>query len=246
MFLFTHPRFAPKLFMVRVRYFLTRRLEQPVTTSDKFLMETPEELVSYWSFFIERECRTREWVDALLSEKEPVIVDVGANAGLFTHWVWTLRPEAKFIVFEPLPKMANKIASWGKATNAALTLRREAVSDYSGTATFYAATDNDVTASLKPEGAKHIQLNVPVVTLDSVIPPIHVLILKIDVEGTECEVLAGAKRTLERTGFLLIEAHTEAALGRIKLQLTSEWQSKKVGASDYLFSRRHPVRLAES
>ena len=36
------------------------------------------------------------------------------------------------------------------------------------------------------------------------------------------------------------------ALGRIKLQLTSEWQSKKVGASDYLFSRRHPVRLAES
>jgi FkbM family methyltransferase len=239
-YFFAHPQFALKLFMARTRYFFTRRLEHPITTSDQFLIEDTEELVSYWSFFIERECRSREWVNALLSTKEPAIVDVGANAGLFTHWVWTLRPETKFIVFEPLPKMAEKIASWGKTTGAALTLYSKAVSDYSGMATFYASADNDVTASLKPDGDKHTQLDVPVVTLDSIIPPMAVVMLKIDVEGAECEVLAGAKSTLERTEFLLVEAHTEAALRRIQSQLTPKWQSKKVGASDYLFSRVSP------
>ena len=84
-FLFAHPLFAPKLLKARAGYFFTRQLPRPVATPEGFVIETTEELVSYWSFFVERECLTSEWVNALLAETKPVVVDVGANAGLFSH-----------------------------------------------------------------------------------------------------------------------------------------------------------------
>src|SRR5208283_2087161 len=237
-FLFAHPLFAPKLLKARAGYFFTRQLARPVATPEGFLIETTEELVSYWSFFVERECLTSEWVSALLAETEPVVVDVGANAGLFSHLIWTLKPDAKFILFEPLSGMAGKIAQWGAATGAAYTLHNQAVSDHCGTATFFAGSENDVTASLKPEPGKHLKHEIAVVTLDSIIPDGPILVLKIDVEGFECEVLAGGRRTVERTRFMIIEAHTKAALERIKQVLGEEWLDKQVGASDHLFMRR--------
>ena len=134
--------------------------------------------------------------------------------------------------------MAGKIAQWGAATGAAYTLHNKAVSDHCGTATFFAGSENDVTASLKPEPGKHLKQEIDVVTLDSIIPDCPILVLKIDVEGFECEVLAGGRRTVERTRFMIIEAHTKAALERIKQVLGGEWLEKQVGASDYLFMRR--------
>jgi len=236
-YFFAHPKFALQLFVIRVRYFFTRRLKRAVLTPDQFLIESPEELVSYWSFFIEKETLAREWMEALFSEPEPVVVDVGANAGLFTHRVWTLNPKTKLIVFEPLPQMAKKIARWGETTRALLTLHNQAVADHDGILDFYASSDNDPTASLKPEATKKITLHVPVVTLNSAISEKKILMVKIDVEGMECEVLAGASQTLQHTRFLIIEAHTKTALERIKAQLTLEWRCRQIGASDYLFTR---------
>jgi FkbM family methyltransferase len=235
--LFSHPCFALKLLKVRATYFFTRQFKIPVATPDRFLIESAEELITYWTFFVERECWSREWLKVLLSEPKPVVVDVGANAGLFTHWIWTLRPETKFILFEPLPAMAKKIAQWRRATGASLTLHNKAVSDYSGTATFYASSDNDTDASLKPDGSKRLKLEVPVVTLDSAIPNQPILILKIDVKGFECEVLAGGRQTTEHTQFIIVEVCTEAALERIKKQLGQHWKNKRVGSVDYLFMR---------
>jgi FkbM family methyltransferase len=220
-----------------MEYFFTRRLAQPIATPKGFLIETTEELVSYWSFFVERECLASEWVNVLLSEAEPVVVDVGANAGLFSYRIWTLKPGAKFILFEPLPRMAEKIAKWEATTGAACTLHNKAVSDYCGTATFFASSENDTTASLKPEPGKHLRRELAVVTLDSIIPDRPILVMKIDVEGSECEVLAGGRRTIERTRFLIIEALTKAASERIRNTLGAEWLDKQVGATDYLFMR---------
>jgi FkbM family methyltransferase len=74
---------------------------------------------------------------------------VGANAGLFTHLIWTLKPDAEIIAFEPLPKMAAKIKAWQARTGARLTIHNQAVSDHCDTAPFYAMADNDTGASLK-------------------------------------------------------------------------------------------------
>ncbi len=235
--MFREPAWTITLFTARARYFFSRQLKHPLKTPDQFVIESASELISYWSFFVERECWSHEWVSALVSESEPLVVDVGANAGLFTHRIWTLQPRARFIVFEPLPRMAKKIEQWKQRTGTNLVLHNTAVSDRNGTASFYASEDNDPTASLKSEGKRSLEFTVPVVTLDSVLPDKPILLLKIDVEGCECEVLSGARRTLEQSRFLLIEAHTKDALARLRHELGSPWQVKQVGASDFLFTR---------
>lgn len=233
-----HPAFAIKLLHARAKYFFTRRLPGPIATADGFLIETTGELVSYWSFFVERECLTSDWLKPLLAEPQPLVVDVGANAGLFAHRVWTLKPDAKFILFEPLPRMVKKIVQWGTAVHPAYTVHNNAVSDHCGTTTFFASTEDDVTASLMSGPGKHLKYEVAVVTLDSILPDAPILVMKIDVEGFECEVLSGAKRTLERARFLIIEAHNQEALDRIKQTLGDRWVNQQVGASDHLFRKR--------
>ena len=239
-FLFGHPLFATKLLIARANYFFTRRLVQPISTPSGFIIETTRELVSYWSFFVEGECLTPDWVKVLLSETKPVVVDVGANAGLFSHRVWVLKPDAQFILFEPLPRMTKKIANWTATTGASCTLHNKAVSDKCGTATFFASSDNDTAASLKPEADKSLKLEVEVLTLDSIIPDRPILVLKIDVEGFEFEVISGASQTIKNTTFLIVEAHTQTDFEKIKSKLGNEWSSKRVGVSDYLFFRRTP------
>jgi FkbM family methyltransferase len=231
------PGWAIRLLQARIAFFLTRRLDRPILTPDGFAIESGHQLVSYWSLFVERECWAREWLDALSNEVSPIVLDVGANAGLFTHLVWTRRNDARFIAFEPLPRMAAKIAGWKAKTGANLTLHQKGVSDNCGTASFYASEEGDPTASLKPEGPKALNLTIPIVTLDSVIPDGPILLMKVDVEGCECEALAGGKQTVARTRFLIVEAHTAEALEKIRKQLGNGWKARRVGASDFLFSR---------
>lgn len=235
--LFRNPVWAFRLLLARTSFFFTRQLSHPIRTPDGFVIESGHQLVSYWSLFVERECWAREWADALRTTPSPLILDVGANAGLFTHLIWTKRSDATFIAFEPLPRMARKITDWKTRTGAALTLHEKGVSDNDGTATFYASEEGDPTASLKPEGPKSLKFTIPLVTLDSVVPERPILLMKVDVEGCECEVLAGGSRTVNQTRFLILEAHTPEALAKIQKQLGNGWHTKRVGASDFLFNR---------
>lgn len=52
--------------------------------------------------------------------------------------------------------------------------------------------------------------NVRVETLDRVLPELPVAVLKIDVEGSESEVLAGAAEVLRRTALVIVESHGPA------------------------------------
>ena len=232
-----HPLFALKLLWARGRYFLSRRLPAPLSTPDGFKIETVSELISYWSFFIEREGCAAEWLAALAVEPKPLVLDVGANAGLFTHLIWSRRRDAEIIAFEPLPKMAAKLAAWQQRTGAQLTIHNLAVSDHCGSMSFFLTTDDDTAASLKPREVAIPPVTVPVATLDSVIGGRDVLLIKFDVEGVEVEALAGAAEVLKRTRFLIIEAHTAAALAAIRQQLGSAWFCRRVGGSDYFFWR---------
>jgi FkbM family methyltransferase len=239
--LLVKPGWALRLLRARVGFFFTRHLHRPIQTPDQFIIESGHELVSYWSLFVERECWADEWTKALARETSPLILDVGANAGLFSHLVWTQKADAEFIAFEPLPRMAHKIREWKARTSAKLTLHEKGVSDHCGTASFYASEDADPTASLKPEGPKALKLTIPLATLDSVIPERPVFLMKVDVEGCECEVLAGGKNTVSRARFLIMEAHTTEALGKIQMLLGPDWRTKRVGASDFLFVRSAPA-----
>lgn len=233
-----HPFFTFRLTAARIHFFITRQFAKSLITPNGFQIETATELISYWSFFIERETWNRDWIDDLSGAAHPLVVDVGANAGLFTHLIWTLRKDAEIIAFEPLPKMREKLHKWQLQNHARLTVHAEAVSDHSGTASFYASADNDTGASLNIVQAEQDSITVPLTTLDAALTGRSVLLIKIDAEGVEPEVLAGAKNTLSRVKYLIMEAHTPEALQKISSILGAEWRSMRVGSSDYLFMRQ--------
>lgn len=235
-----HPWFAARLMAIRCHYFFTRTFAGPLETPDGFCLKTALELISYWSFFVEREGWSAAWAGQLKHESKPLVLDVGANAGLFAHWIWTQNPRARLVIFEPLPAMAERIRSWAAHTGADVTLHKAAVSNLCGEAKFFTDADNDTGASLLGDGSKKNQLTVPLVTLDSLVPHEPVLLAKIDVEGCEVEALCGAVETLRQTQFLLLEAHTPEALAAIRNILTdATWICQCVGSSDYLFKRRN-------
>src|SRR5262249_34324986 len=81
------PLFAARLLRCRLSYFFTRRLERPLMTPAKFFIDTPDTLIAYWSMFVERELHDSRWVRAVAAAAHPLVVDVGANAGVFSHYV---------------------------------------------------------------------------------------------------------------------------------------------------------------
>jgi len=232
------PCFAMRLFRARLSYFFSGSMS-PLATPDRYIIESPSALLSYWGFFVEGDCVAPEWIQALKSADYPIVVDVGANAGIFSHFLWTFNPQTKFVLFEPMPKLAKKINRWGAMTNATYTLHNAAVSNRCGTAMFYATSEEgDTAGSLDPAGNRSVRIETPLVTLDSVVTDSAILILKIDVEGFEPDVLRGATETLRRTRFVLMEAHGQEALENLKSILGSEWKATNVGAADYFFMRK--------
>jgi FkbM family methyltransferase len=236
-FLPKHPGFAIRLFWVRLQYFLTRKFGSPLATPDGFTITTTEELISYWSFFVEGEGSHSKWLTALASTNHPLVLDVGANAGLFTHLIWNQRRDVEIIAFDPLPKMAAKLEQWKKRTGANLTVQNQAVSDHCGTMSFYLTSDHDTSASLQQHTTATPPISVPVVTLDSILAGREVLLAKFDVEGVEVSALAGAREMLKKTRFVILEAHTPQALASIRTELGPAWQCHRVGSSDYFFWR---------
>jgi len=237
-----HPGFALKLLGARFYFFRNRQLKEPVQTPDGYHIESVNELLSYWSLRVERECFRGSWTESLQKEKAPFVVDVGANAGMFTHLLWTLKPTSEIFAFEPLPRMNQKIRAWNDRTKANLTLFQRAVSDKTGTATFCADSDNDTNASLELSGDKRDGFTVETVTLDSVLPDRPIFLIKIDVEGFEPQVLDGAKKAIHNARFLLIEAHNKEAFDKLAQKLGPDWLSEQVGTSDYFFHRSNDLK----
>jgi FkbM family methyltransferase len=157
------------------------------------------------------------------------VYDIGANVGF--HAISAARrigPDAKVICFEALPDNAKKIeynASSNKFTN--IQVVSTALGNSEGEAAFW--TSKQPTwgklASVGKKPDKFAQeVRVSIRRLDSVVyelklpPP---ALIKMDVEGSEIDVLEGARQTLERYHpTLLIEAHgTNAAIENFLLAI---------------------------
>lgn len=236
-----YPRFAPGFLVRRLRAFVRQDLNRPIRTPDGFDLVSLNPFMGYWALFVCRELHHPRWVTPLQAARAPLVLDVGANWGLFSHRILCLNPAARVIAFEPLPDMVRHLSEWAPRRGGDLRILAKAVSSRSGSAPFYARTADDGEASLNERDKREADcFRVDTIALDE-LPELRgegdVFLLKIDVEGHECEVLRGAVDTLRKTRFLLIEANNRPALVSVKRQLGPDWICRRVGCVDYFFMR---------
>jgi FkbM family methyltransferase len=147
-----------------------------------------------------------------------VFYDIGANAGFFSIVAAKLVREAgRVFAFEPLPENAESVRAQIEVnTLENCELIDKAVCDRSGTS-YFAYDENNSQSKLAPDGIDRFrgeptQLTVETITLDEFAMS-HPApdVIKIDVEGAEVEVLAGASDILnsDRPPVLILELHGE-------------------------------------
>lgn len=143
------------------------------------------------------------------------VVDVGANVGQWSTMLLDLVTPEKLIVVEPQPAAFEKLqVLFGMRKNVAL--HRVAVGAAEGVTKFRVTRDTTGGSVLPPRdemrelvGANwtvESEIEVKITTLDALLQNVaEISLLKIDVQGLENEVLAGAAQSLTRTNFVLIE-----------------------------------------
>lgn len=162
-------------------------------------------------------------------KKEDVVYDIGANVGFYTLLASVLvGPNGKVYAFEPLPeniKYLRKHLEINNITN--VKIIEAAVSDHNGIGSFICPSDRRM-ACLSSEG----ELKVKIFSLDEAILKDNFPIpqyLKIDVEGGEMSVLAGAK-------MLLLEHHPI-------IFLATHGYQRRDDCSNFLISLGYQLKL---
>jgi len=134
---------------------------------------------------------------AALATRYKTVLDIGANIGWFSLVVASTNPSARIFAFEPNFEVAFLLRQnflTNRVIGETLPL---AVSDKCGRAVFYQDKD-DWASSLVDHSSTARTLEVQSVTVDDFVlsNELEPDFLKIDVEGAEEEVFAGAHRTL--------------------------------------------------
>ena len=159
--------------------------------------------------------RRRDWqdnraIEALLTATlgpGDGFVDVGACEGDILRHAVRLAPNGRHFAFEPLPELAAGL----RARFPSVEVHACAVHDAAGTRTFHRVRGGHWYSSLAPLGRPAHELEafpVGVVRLDDALPAEYTpAVIKIDVEGAEAGVLAGALRSLRTHRPLVIFEH---------------------------------------
>jgi FkbM family methyltransferase len=157
----------------------------------------------------------------------PVVIDMGANIGLFSLYVFALQPRAKVVAFEP-----------ARGTFDILARNQRLNPDLSWDIQRYAGWGEDgevLFQSEKLSTGSHIGFNgsgdeeVPAITLETLLrrhlPDTRVDLLKVDIEGAEEAFLAGSAHLLPAISHLLVEVHPERCrLDRVVASLRGHYR----------------------
>jgi FkbM family methyltransferase len=130
------------------------------------------------------------------------LIDIGAHVGLFSLLGARLvGANGRVDAFEPVPATYNRLLRNAALNNySCLHPQRAAVTDHSGAVSLGIPEDRLVGYSVSDFsiGATLSAVDAPAVTLDEYVDDdIPVRLLKIDAEGSERDILVGAKRLLE-------------------------------------------------
>jgi FkbM family methyltransferase len=143
------------------------------------------------------------------------VIDVGANVGQWSAMLLDCITPEKLIIVEPNPEafavLQKKFGDSGR-----IELHKVAIGGVEGVAKLKITRDTTGASLLQPceeiramvgrNWAVASEIEVKMTTLDQLLVDVSkISLLKIDVQGYEKPVLAGAKQTLAKTRFVLIE-----------------------------------------
>ena len=151
-----------------------------------------------------------------LASRERLSLDIGANKGVYSY---ALLPHSKKVhAFEPNPKVFRILRSWAEGR---VTLHEAALGDRSGMAELLVPrgrrgySNQGASLSRVKVTGPHGTVAVKVVRLDD-LGLADVGFMKVDVEGSELQVLAGAAETIRRDQPTMLieieEKHTKRPL----------------------------------
>lgn len=136
------------------------------------------------------------------SQNPSVILDIGAHVGTYSNVFRSVYPDAMIYAIEP------DMESFNILKNGNYTAINELLSDVSGkTLTFYSKKGCATGASYKKEiyGNHYkqdvIETQMTSISLDDLVEKYHIPkidLIKIDTQGSELEILAGARETLKK------------------------------------------------
>ena len=174
------------------------------------------------------------------------VVDVGANVGQWSTMLLDLVKPEKLVIIEPQPAaFAELQRQFGARRN--VQLHNVAVGAADGAVKLRITRDTTGASVLPPrEEMRDLigqnwtvesEIEVPMRTLDSLLAETsEISLLKIDVQGFEKAVLAGAAESLRRTDFLLVE------LNYMPQYVGGSW----FGEIHEILTREHPFVLVDA
>lgn len=148
------------------------------------------------------------------------IIDVGANTGQFARHIIQFFPQARLFCFEPLAEPFAELQRWAKTQAGQVRAFNVALGAEDGEAQMFRHTEHsassslltttDVCNQLYPQTRAQDTVPVNLTTLDAALgeqslPP--ELLIKLDTQGYERQVIAGATETFRQAHACIVEAN---------------------------------------
>lgn len=146
-----------------------------------------------------------------------VVLDIGANAGQHAQLLRAAGYTGRIVSFEPLPQEHAGLEVLAAGDRAWTIAPRMALGAAAGEITIHRYTDSSLSSALSPAVdapgfAASQSVTAPIARLDDVVgdfvEPSEKVFVKIDVQGLEMQVFAGAQQTMQRA----VGAEVELAL----------------------------------
>lgn len=167
------------------------------------ISDTEPIFMNYEEFFVERV------YDVLPLENQRVVLDIGANVGLWTKYILS-KQAGKVFCFEPNLKAIDHLKKT-LASDSNTTVVDKAVYKERATLQFYIDDANSLVSSLIPESGKAPSYNVDAITLEDAINITGhqtIDLVKIDIEGAEFDIIDNLSQAVaDRIDSFLIEFH---------------------------------------
>jgi FkbM family methyltransferase len=151
-------------------------------------------------------------------------IDIGAHIGSVVSSVQAQVPTAAIIAIEAIPEKANHL----REKFPAIQVHQVALGNSEEKVKFYVNIRQSGYSSLSrptdSEAPKVIEITVQMIRLDKLVDSNSIDAIKIDVEGTELDVLRGSVDTITRNRPIIMYESGPPPNGRLESEKTPQWQ----------------------